>query len=108
VSADYTGFADLDTGVTAVVKSTYYFSGDQDQATSALSIAGPFAGRYYKQDSGLGVPVWSPCGEGKEVGVNVKTEVALTPFATQADGVVGVVREEVGVVEKLYVQWRKC
>jgi hypothetical protein len=30
-SADYAGWADLDSGVTGVVKSTYYFSGKQDQ-----------------------------------------------------------------------------
>ncbi|KAF9691868.1 hypothetical protein EKO04_010005 [Ascochyta lentis] len=35
-SAEYTGFADLDAGVTGTVKSTYYFSGSVDQVRDIL------------------------------------------------------------------------
>jgi hypothetical protein len=31
--ADYSGWADLDDGVTGTVKATYYFSGQQDQVS---------------------------------------------------------------------------
>ena len=37
-SADYTGFADLDAGVTGTVKSNYYFSGETDQVCSSFVV----------------------------------------------------------------------
>ncbi|KAA8612583.1 DUF4360 domain-containing protein [Pyrenophora tritici-repentis] len=89
-SADYSGWGDLDTGVTGVVKSTYYFSGSQDQTSSALSLSGPFHGGYYKQDN-VAAAVWSPCGG--DAMFNVNSEVALTPLATPANGVLASTRE---------------
>lgn len=34
--ADYTGWADLDPGVTGNIKASYYFSGDADSVSSSL------------------------------------------------------------------------
>jgi hypothetical protein len=36
--ADYSGWADLDDGVTGNVKATYYFSGQQDQVSLARDL----------------------------------------------------------------------
>ncbi|EAT81105.2 hypothetical protein SNOG_11397 [Parastagonospora nodorum SN15] len=63
-SADYTGWADLDSGVTGTVKASYYFSGETEQGSAALSIPGPFHGKYFKQDN-VDLAVWSPCGAGE-------------------------------------------
>ncbi|KAI4708907.1 hypothetical protein J4E89_006309 [Alternaria sp. Ai002NY15] len=104
-SADYTGWGELDGGVTGVVKSTYYFSGQQSQSTSALNIQGPFNGKYYKQDN-VPAAVWSPCGS--DAAFNINSEVALTPFATPASGVLAATKEAGRFTSNLYVQWRKC
>jgi hypothetical protein len=104
-NADYTGWGDLDNGVTGVVKSTYYFSGQQAQTSSALSIAGPFHGKYYKQDS-VPAAVWSPCGG--DAMLNVNSEVALTPLATPANGVLAAKTEAGRFTSNIYVQWKKC
>ncbi|KAF1944650.1 hypothetical protein EJ02DRAFT_480296 [Clathrospora elynae] len=104
-SADYTGWADLDAGVTGNVKSTYYFSGEQAQATSTLSISGPFHGKYLKEDD-IALAVWSPCGS--DAMLNVNSEVALTPLSGPGNGVLAATREEGRLVSNLYVQWRKC
>lgn len=104
-SADYAGWGDLDTGVSGIVKSTYYFSGEQDQSTSALNIAGPFHGKYYKQDN-VPAAIWSPCG--KDAMFNINSEVALTPFATPANGVLAATKEAGRFTSNLYVQWKKC
>lgn len=104
-SADYSGWGELDSGVTGVVKSTYYFSGEQDQTSSALVIAGPFNGKYYKQDNVPAV-VWSPCGQ--DALFNINSEVALTPFATPANGVLAATKESGRFTSKLYFQWKKC
>ncbi|EMD59563.1 hypothetical protein GGP41_004399 [Bipolaris sorokiniana] len=103
--ADYSGWGELDTGVTGVVKSTYYFSGEQDQTSSALVINGPFNGKYYKQDN-VPAAVWSPCG--KDAMFNINSEVALTPFATPANGVLAATKESGRFTSNLYFQWKKC
>jgi hypothetical protein len=105
-SADYSGWADLDTGVTGTVKATYYFSGSTDQSSAALSIPGPFHGKYYKQDN-VDLAVWSPCGAGEAL-FNVNSEVALTPLATAANGVLASTREGGRLTNNLYFAWKKC
>lgn len=104
-SADYAGWGQLDSGVTGNVKSTYYFSGQQDQTSSALAIAGPFSGGYYKQDN-VPLAVWSPCGQ--DAMLNINSEVALTPIATPANGVLAATKESGRFTSNLYVQWKKC
>ncbi|KAF1914148.1 hypothetical protein BDU57DRAFT_500208 [Ampelomyces quisqualis] len=104
--ADYAGWADLDDGVTGVVKATYYFSSSSDQTSSALSLSGPFHGKYFKQD-GVELAVWSPCGG--DALFNVNSEVALTPLATEGrDGVLASTREGGRLINNLYFAWKKC
>lgn len=88
-----------------MVKSTYYFSGSQDQTSSALNIAGPFHGKYYKED-GVGVGVWSAC-EGEAL-LNVNSEVALSPLSTAANGVLAAKTEDGRFLSSLFLQWRRC
>ncbi|KAF2846887.1 hypothetical protein T440DRAFT_557802 [Plenodomus tracheiphilus IPT5] len=105
LSADYTGYGDLDAGITGVVKSTYYFSGDKDQTSTTLTVPGPFKGRYYKNDD-VGVSVWSECGG--EAALNVNSEVALSPLGAAGSGVLAQTKESARVSSSLFVQWRKC
>ncbi|KZM19044.1 hypothetical protein ST47_g9795 [Ascochyta rabiei] len=130
-SAEYTGFAALDAGVTGTVKSTYYFSGlaeqyllaaapprryrsthtpirtaaDRAQTSSAQTLSGPTRALFNKQDD-VAVAVWSPCSG--DALFNVDASVALTPFAGPASGVLGIARESGRLSSSLYVQWKKC
>lgn len=91
------------------MKSTYYFAGEAEQSSTTLTLAGPYKGRYYKQDGvgvGVGVGVWSACGG--EAVLSVNSEVGIAPVATGAEGVLAATRESVRVSSSLYVQWRKC
>ena len=40
-SADYTGYADIDSGVKGTVAAHYYFSGEQDTVRSSFSFSLP-------------------------------------------------------------------
>ncbi|UPX13218.1 uncharacterized protein EKO05_0003739 [Ascochyta rabiei] len=104
-SAEYTGFAALDAGVTGTVKSTYYFSGLAEQTSSAQTLSGPTRALFNKQDD-VAVAVWSPCSG--DALFNVDASVALTPFAGPASGVLGIARESGRLSSSLYVQWKKC
>ncbi|KAH9880861.1 hypothetical protein IAQ61_001155 [Plenodomus lingam] len=105
LSADHSGYGDLDAGITGVVKSTYYLSGNTAQTSTTLNIPGPFRGRYEKKDQ-VDVSVWSACGG--EAALNVNSEVALSPLGGAGSGVLAQTRESAKVSSTLYVQWRKC
>ncbi|KAF2737148.1 hypothetical protein EJ04DRAFT_461652 [Polyplosphaeria fusca] len=104
-SADYSGYGDLDSGVKGVVKSNYYFSGEQAQSSTSLGLQGPFSGRYTKHDD-LDIAVWSPCGS--SANLNVNTEVALTPLGSSACGTLAATKENVRFTQQLYIKWRQC
>lgn len=38
-SADYSGYADIDSGVQGTVAANYYFSGEQDQVGSSFHVS---------------------------------------------------------------------
>ncbi|KAJ4366411.1 hypothetical protein N0V83_008047 [Neocucurbitaria cava] len=105
-SADYAGWGDLDNGVTGIVKSTYYFSGEQDQSSTTLELDGPWHGQYYKSDK-VALSYWSPCGPGDAM-LNVNSEVALTPFSSALNGMLAAGREGARFSSNLNIQWRKC
>lgn len=91
--------------MTGIVKSTYYFSGETDQTSAALTLQGPYYGRYTKSDD-LALAVWSPCG-GK-AGLNINSAVSLTPFTGNANGILTSNKESGRFSNNVYVRWRQC
>ncbi|KAF1954501.1 ankyrin [Byssothecium circinans] len=103
-SADYTGWANVDGGVKGVVKSTYYFSGEQEQASSTMYIDGPYTGKYTKKDE-VALSVWSPCRG--EALLNINAEVSLTPLGSTASGTIAAVKETGKFTNQLYLKWKQ-
>lgn len=91
--------------MTGIVKSTYYFSGDTDQTSSALTLQGPYYGRYTKNDD-LALAVWSPCGG--SAALNINSQVALTPFNGNANGILTSNKESGRFNNNVYIKWRQC
>ncbi|KAF2182512.1 hypothetical protein K469DRAFT_636395 [Zopfia rhizophila CBS 207.26] len=104
-SADYAGYGDLDSGVKGTVKASYYFSGEQSGASSAMTIPGPFTGKYTKHDD-VSMAVWSPCGS--EAMLNVNAEVALTPLGSANSGTLVATKESARFTHSVYIKWRQC
>ncbi|KAF2112184.1 hypothetical protein BDV96DRAFT_602631 [Lophiotrema nucula] len=104
-SADYSGWGNLDSGVKGRVKANYYFSGEQDQASTTLGITGPFSGTYTKHDD-VALSVWSPCGS--SAALNVNADVALTPLGSSASGTLVATKESARFTHQLYLKWRQC
>jgi hypothetical protein len=72
-SVDYRGFAALPSGVSAVQKANYYFSGQQQQVSAQTTFYGPYNQDYLAHDE---IPissfVWSPCGAKANGNINAQ------------------------------------
>jgi len=108
LSADYRGYASIDKGVTGVLKSTYYFSGQTAQSSTEYDFQGPIAGAdYLKHDQADSTSVvWSPCGASGLL--NINSQVRLTSTNASASGLLTTDSTDLSFKTVVYVQWRTC
>ncbi|TPX13747.1 uncharacterized protein E0L32_005950 [Thyridium curvatum] len=105
--ADYRGYASLPKGDTGTCKATYYFSGEQKQISSTMTIKGPFDDNYLKSDSfGTESTVWSPCGQ--EGMLNINSEVRITPLDSTTPALLTVDSTDLKFTQIHYLQWQTC
>jgi hypothetical protein len=102
------GFASLDAGVTGLQKSTWYFSGQSQQASSQTPFAGPVSKDYLATDK---IPVssviYSPCGG--EGPLNVNTQVRVENSRNPGgQGQITTDSIDGKVQLKFQFAWRKC
>ena len=107
---DYTGYAILDTGVTAKQMSSYWFAGFiNDRPTFQSTWRGPFDGQYNFTDT-LASLIYSPCGNSTTL--NINTQLALTSTNPQAQGMVNTSTLDFlrgNQYQHTYgVKWRRC
>lgn len=100
-SADYYGYANLDSGVTGAIRAAYYFSGQTAEIIDEADLTGPFTGYYSKHDTEA-IATWSPCGS--EGLLNVNSEVALTTSSGAARGLLTTDRVDAKFVHQLYIK----
>ncbi|PVH73166.1 hypothetical protein DL98DRAFT_576430, partial [Cadophora sp. DSE1049] len=72
----YSGYASLDAGVSAIHKSTYYFSGYEQQSSTQMNFTGPYNAAYAVEDSVPEERIWSPCGS--TALLNINNQVRIT------------------------------
>ncbi|PGH36428.1 hypothetical protein GX50_00764 [[Emmonsia] crescens] len=100
-AADYKGHVSLRSGSTARFSTTYYFSGETDQATSTVDFKGPTSKRFEEHDL-VAWDTWSPCGSTQTM-LNVKQEVYVNGAgrlaSTSVDGEFGHI---------VFFKWRRC
>ncbi|PUU76911.1 hypothetical protein B9Z19DRAFT_1087407 [Tuber borchii] len=105
---DYTGFADLHTGVSASQTSEYWFPGDQ-HATFQTNFNGPYTKTYSFTDTLASESlVWSPCGASTTL--NINTQLLLTSSDPQASGIITTDVVDIQAKPKhIYgIKWKKC
>ncbi|EDN05007.1 secreted protein, putative [Histoplasma capsulatum] len=99
--ADYKGSVSLAGESTASFKTTYYFSGETNQATSSVGFKGPTSEKFEKHDVVVW-DTWSPCGSTQAM-LNVKQEVIVHGAgklaSTSMDGEFG---------HTVFFKWRRC
>ncbi|OCK77763.1 hypothetical protein K432DRAFT_395337 [Lepidopterella palustris CBS 459.81] len=106
-SADYRGYAAIDAGVTGVLKSTYYFSGQTAQSSTEYSFVGPVEGDYLKHDTATSTSViWSPCGA--EGMLNINSQVRLTSSNASSSGLLTTDSIDAKFTQVVYIGWQTC
>jgi len=107
LSTDYRGYVGIDKGVTATQKSTYYFSGDQAQASTETKFVGPQSKNYLIHDE---IPftstVWAPCGQVQAL--NINSQILLTSTDSKAEGILTTDSVDGKVSFILGLQWQAC
>jgi len=108
---DYTGFADLQKGITAKQQSQYWFAGFGGKATLQSTFYGPYSQTYTFTDVlATELWVWSPCGASTTL--NVNTDLFLSSSDSKASGTISTAVIDTTVKNKYKtsygVSWRRC
>jgi len=107
LSADYRGYAALQKGVSGVLKSTYYFSGQTEQSSTEYDFIGPVNGDYLKHDTADSTSIiWSPCGA--QGMLNINSQVRLSSSNSTATGLLTTDSTDLKFTQVVYVQWQTC
>ncbi|MEI5098159.1 DUF4360 domain-containing protein [Streptomyces sp. PmtG] len=75
-SADYRGFASLQSGAHGVEKASYYFQGSPDTTSATHRWRGPYADNWQATDTTPWEDLdWAPCGSKRNLNVNTELRV---------------------------------
>ncbi|GGR40225.1 DUF4360 domain-containing protein [Streptomyces netropsis] len=109
-SADYRGFASLESGAVGTQKASYYFQGSSATTPSSHAFRGPYKDNWQANDRvPVGALVWAPCGEKRNFNINTELRVGAgssdpsrtTSFMTMdsTDGDINTV---------YHLSWKEC
>ncbi len=108
-SADYRGFAALQSGASAVQRASYYFQGSSSTVFKSHPFAGPYNDNWQATDTtDWAQLVWAPCGVQRNF--NINTELRVTA-GSQAPGKVSFMTMDStdGEISTVYhLAWKEC
>lgn len=109
-SADYRGFASLQSGATATQKASYYFQGSPDTASRSHPFRGPYDDNWQATDSTeWGQLVWAPCGVKRNFNINTEIRVGVgtsDPTRTTSFMTMDSTDGEINTIYRL--AWKEC
>ncbi|PWI18603.1 DUF4360 domain-containing protein [Streptomyces sp. Act143] len=108
-SADYRGFAALQSGATGTQRASYYFQGSPNTASRSHPFSGPYNDNWQATDTtDWAQLVWAPCGVQRNF--NINTELRVTAGSTSADKVSFMTMDSTdGDISTVYhLAWKEC
>jgi hypothetical protein len=105
-TVDFTGFISIPHGISAIQKTTFYTSGEIDDASAAARFIGPVTRDYVVRNAiTADALIWSPCGA--DVNTNINAQVRLEGDLSKSAQIT--VDSTDGKVKQIYgLQWRRC
>ncbi|MFI5688321.1 DUF4360 domain-containing protein [Streptomyces sp. NPDC051636] len=108
-SADYRGFASLQSGASATQKASYYFQGSSNTAAKSHPFSGPYNDDWQATDStDWAQLVWAPCGVLRNF--NINTELRVNAGTTSPGKVSFMTMDSTdGDISTVYhMAWKTC
>ncbi|MFJ3664882.1 DUF4360 domain-containing protein [Streptomyces sp. NPDC090106] len=108
-SADYRGFAALQSGATGTQRASYYFQGSPSTASRSHPFSGPLNDNWQATDTtDWAQLVWAPCGVQRNF--NINTELRVAAGTTSADKVSFMTMDSTdGDISTVYhLAWKEC
>ncbi|KAF8969181.1 hypothetical protein BDZ97DRAFT_1796418 [Flammula alnicola] len=109
VNADFRGYYQLDSKVTAVQDSLYYFQGNLNQATTYNTLVGPVDGADYTYRSPFNLTFTnlSPCGT--DAVLNIESDLhASNADNNKGSGYIATDSTDASFVQTFNFQWQTC
>lgn len=108
-SADYRGFAALQSGASGTQRASYYFQGSSNTASKAHPFSGPYNDNWQATDTtDWAQLVWAPCGVQRNF--NINTELRVSAGTSSADKVSFMTMDSTdGDISTVYhMAWKEC
>jgi len=108
--ADYSGFASLAAGATAMQRANYYFQGESPTAVVSHLFAGPMSDDWQTMDStDVAALVFAPCGVDR--GLNINTELRVSAGTSDPTRTTSWIQMDAthGSVQNVFhFAWKRC
>ncbi|MEV7883950.1 DUF4360 domain-containing protein [Streptomyces sp. NPDC002817] len=108
-SADYRGFAALQSGASATQRASYYFQGSPNTASRSHPFSGPYNDNWQATDTtDWAQLVWAPCGVQRNF--NINTELRVSAGTSSASKVSFMTMDSTdGDISTVYhMAWKEC
>lgn len=106
-SADYRGFASLQSGASGTQRASYYFQGSSNTAFKNHPFSGPYNDDWQATDStDWAQLVWAPCGVLRNF--NINTELRVTPGSSGKVSFMTMDSTDGDISTVYHMAWKQC
>jgi len=105
--ADYSGFAHLAAGATALEQANYYFTGTAATARVPHTLSGPFDGEWHTRDA-ANVLVYAPCGIDRNLNINAELRASAGSSDGNTTSFIEMDSSHASVATTYQFSWMQC
>ncbi|ARZ66575.1 DUF4360 domain-containing protein [Streptomyces sp. HU2014] len=109
-SADYRGYAKLESGATAQQKASYYFQGSSQTVPIIHNFKGAYEDNWQSTDRvDVAALVWAPCGERRNFNINTELRVnAGTSDPSKTNSFMAMDSTDGDINTVYHLSWKEC
>ncbi|MFE9368336.1 DUF4360 domain-containing protein [Streptomyces sp. NPDC006711] len=108
-SADYRGYAHLESGASATQKASYYFQGSPDTASRSHPFTGPYDDNWEATDStDWGQLVWAPCGVQRNFNINTELRASAGTSDPHTNSFITMDSTDGDIQTIYHLAWKEC